>query len=440
MLLESIPENELPAKNDRKPEPPISLLRALRMFFITAVASPRYDNEKNRSMFVHPDRRIGIQKEYFDWIVAITQRWNDIFRLPEGDPERSELEDEFEADYLNIRGTVPEIPPLADIIEDICTELSRVCITQINSETGSEVIWENAFCHILIGGDKLQRGYTVKGLIVTYMSRGPGTWTADTIQQRARFFGYKKKYLNYCRVFLEGKVKEYYKDYVDHEESLRDQIVVFRGRSTKELRRSFILDKKYKPTRQNILTEPYYRIQFNDRWLRQRTPHLVGNIAENVSLVEEFQNRRAWKNLPSYNSHRIADGVKIEELTELLIGLEFGPNDSMDFQVAFYALEHLKKCDPRQSAKLILMGPIPRKRTLSEGEVQIFQGRSVNYPGDSLIYDPNDVTLQIHWIKVVEEEDDGSETKIEDRVPALAIHFPGDFNLLDVLYQPKQSQ
>lgn len=38
-----------------------------------------------------------------------------------------------------------------------------------------------------MGGQKLDRGYTVKGLTVTYMPRPLGVGNADNIQQRARF-------------------------------------------------------------------------------------------------------------------------------------------------------------------------------------------------------------------------------------------------------------
>ncbi len=51
----------------------------------------------------------------------------------------------------------------------------------------------------------MDRGFTVKGLTVTYMPRGLGEGNADTVQQRARFFGYKESYLGYCRVRLERK-------------------------------------------------------------------------------------------------------------------------------------------------------------------------------------------------------------------------------------------
>lgn len=48
-----------------------------------------------------------------------------------------------------------------------------------------------------------------------------GVATADTIEQRCRFFGYKMKYIKSCRVYLPEQSITNYVDYVDNEEELR---------------------------------------------------------------------------------------------------------------------------------------------------------------------------------------------------------------------------
>ena len=51
-----------------------------------------------------------------------------------------------------------------------------------------EIRWQTEYAWILVGGQALDRGFTVEGLTVTYMPRGLGVGNADTVQQRARFF------------------------------------------------------------------------------------------------------------------------------------------------------------------------------------------------------------------------------------------------------------
>ena len=71
------------------------------------------------------------------------------------------------------------------------SELANVTpkVTVVNSSSGSEIDWDTHLFQVLIGGQSLNRGFTVRDLVVTYMPRGRSgsSFTADTVQQRARF-------------------------------------------------------------------------------------------------------------------------------------------------------------------------------------------------------------------------------------------------------------
>ena len=59
---------------------------------------------------------------------------------------------------------------------------------------------------IIVGGNKLSRGYTIEGLTVSYYRRVANT--ADTLMQMGRWFGFRPGYRDLVRVFLgvqEGK-------------------------------------------------------------------------------------------------------------------------------------------------------------------------------------------------------------------------------------------
>ncbi len=86
-----------------------------------------------------------------------------------------------------------------------------------------DVNWHLQY-HILIGGMMLDRGYTVEGLTVTYMPREQTAGTADNIQQRARWFGYKERYIGYCRVWLPRASIDTYSAILQHEEAMRDSL------------------------------------------------------------------------------------------------------------------------------------------------------------------------------------------------------------------------
>ena len=81
-----------------------------------------------------------------------------------------------------------------------------------------------AYSHILVGGQAMDRGFTVEGLTVTYMPRSLGTGQVDTTLQRARFFGYKGSYLGLCRVWLDQPTIDAFRAIIEHEEDVRKRL------------------------------------------------------------------------------------------------------------------------------------------------------------------------------------------------------------------------
>ena len=87
----------------------------------------------------------------------------------------------------------------------------------------NRVDWKVAPVHVLVGGNKLDRGFTVEGLTVTYMNR-PASEQLDTIEQRARAFGYRSDLLPYCQFFATPRTLKVLREIVDTEYDLRAQL------------------------------------------------------------------------------------------------------------------------------------------------------------------------------------------------------------------------
>src|SRR5437016_11455445 len=121
----------------------------------------------------------------------------------------------------------------------------------------------------------MDRGFTVEGLTVAYMPDGLGVGQDDTIQQRALFFGYKRGYLDYCRVYLEPLVQTAYRQYVEHEEDIRDRLIKHRasGEPLREWRRAFFLTSTLRPTRRCVLDLDYMHSRFANSWFTPSSPH-----------------------------------------------------------------------------------------------------------------------------------------------------------------------
>ncbi|MEW4327060.1 Z1 domain-containing protein [Rossellomorea marisflavi] len=57
---------------------------------------------------------------------------------------------------------------------------------------------------IAVGGDKLSRGLTLEGLSISYYYRN--TLMYDTLMQMGRWFGYRKSYLDLCRIYTSEDI------------------------------------------------------------------------------------------------------------------------------------------------------------------------------------------------------------------------------------------
>lgn len=77
---------------------------------------------------------------------------------------------------------------------------------------------------VFVAGNVMSRGLTLEGLHTTLFLRNPTEPTADTQMQMQRWFGYRGKYLQYCRVFVLATQLAKLREYQDDDEALRAEI------------------------------------------------------------------------------------------------------------------------------------------------------------------------------------------------------------------------
>ncbi|MEL7005220.1 MAG: Z1 domain-containing protein, partial [Bacteroidota bacterium] len=221
-LVRQIPPRDIPNRNKASKTPTDSLLYSLKIFFVGVAAgwiNRSNSSNVNRSMMIHPDRRTAGHNKYYQWVRSIKDHWEAILEKDIDDRDRVELLEEFRDAYEDLNETAIELPLFDDIARQLPIMIRETRVHEVNARTGRtpEIPWNRFYSHILVGGQALDRGFTVEGLTVTYMPRPLGVGNADTVQQRARWFGYKAGYLGYCRVFLSDRAIQTYQEYVNHE-------------------------------------------------------------------------------------------------------------------------------------------------------------------------------------------------------------------------------
>lgn len=89
----------------------------------------------------------------------------------------------------------------------------------------SNQTFSTAPAFIVIGGNTLSRGLTLEGLTSTYFLRT--TTQADTLMQMGRWFGYRKGYEIFPRVWLDRKALERFQFLAQMNEELREEITSY---------------------------------------------------------------------------------------------------------------------------------------------------------------------------------------------------------------------
>lgn len=274
-LIVDIPPAQVPTPARPLSSPPKTLIEAFRSFLLVAAhhsltrqRGPK-PKDRNRSMMVHPAVATTSHKQYKAWL---DKGWktlkSTVTALQKSNPAKAEAL--FQHEYASLLNTFPGIRPLPELMVELVDEVfDELNIVEVNGtkDAQEKVNWKATRYWVLVGGAKLDRGYTVEGLCTTYMPRRLGTSpAADTLQQRARFFGYKKPYLGLCRVYLQATVKAAFTEYIEHEEFVRDALTGNRGKPLSDWRRDFILTALLKPTRANVVGLDMRRIPVNG-WL-----------------------------------------------------------------------------------------------------------------------------------------------------------------------------
>ena len=144
--------------------------------------------------------------------------------------------------------------------------------------------------HVLVGGNILDRGFVIKGLTTTYLTRGSQVSQADTVEQRARCFGYKRTYLDYCRFYAPPSVAAAFSALVHTEANMRTSLLdhVEAGHPLAQWAREvgLVLPPGMRPARRNVLPE-IYRTKAAGPFHSLRVPSLdAQSIAINTQLVE----------------------------------------------------------------------------------------------------------------------------------------------------------
>jgi hypothetical protein len=201
---------------------PPSLLDAIDYFVLASAArAARGQDDKHTSMLIHTTLSSKVHLRTKPLVVshvsdlltavrasdpAVMERLSAIWeRETAAVPAVSQGEVETGFDQL--------VPQLQTVLAG-CETVVENSISDLRLKyDGSERV------HIVIGGNVLSRGLTIRGLVVSYFVRTASTY--DTLLQMGRWFGYRKGYTDLPRVWMTQELADSFRDLALVEKELR---------------------------------------------------------------------------------------------------------------------------------------------------------------------------------------------------------------------------
>jgi hypothetical protein len=439
-----IPAADLPGVHDPADGPPASLESAMRLFFLGVAAGVLDGREGNRTMMVHPSHLTSEHETYAAWARSIKRNWEQVLREPEGSPDLAQLRRDFQQAYQDLSQTAT-LRPLDDLWAELAYALEDTMVKVVNATGGRIPVfpWSESYGFILVGGAGLDRGFTVEGLTVTYMPRGAGTGTADTIQQRARFFGYKRSYMGLIRIFVDSDVSDAFTAYVEHEESVRSALRAHGDKPLTTWRRLFFLDSSLRPTRRSVMALDTMRGRAKE-WVYARTPveEPKGNREVVDAYVSELGDK--LKVIPRDTGwtvdqrHAVARALPLEDVyAKLLVPISFEDDDDIfDHMLMLLQIRAALDDDPALTCDLYLMsnGTTRKRAVNSNGAIEnIFQGANpgTGYPGDREMH-AESFAVQVHHLDLHQKD----SRQVAKDIRVVAVWVPEEFRR-DGVYQPR---
>lgn len=317
---------------------------------------------------------------------------------------------------------------------------------------------------IAVGGNKLSRGITIEGLTISYYLRTPNAY--DTAMQMGRWFGYKKNYIDLCRIYTKDQMIGDFIHIFDSNLELRKDIdsmncrdltpATFglkilshptmkptsscKMRSGKKMRVSFG-EQRGDTTRfdENAISHNYdltekfieelskkYEVEKNGRTIvfRDVPSNLIIRYLENYKYVKfnDFDMSEQWKQY-------IINSNKIDELTNWTVVLSsVEKKNSRNIEIGGYSLKKAsRKCFSKETLfTRVITDPSDFKYFFKKDTVDREKYKNGYVKNDEYLcskFTPKNGLLALYPIDIIDKENDKDEIIAED-VLGFGLWFP----------------
>lgn len=213
---------------DFEPRLPGSLRDAIDAFVLAGSARyQRGDGDEPATMLIHTTHYTRVQQRLHEAIAHYMTELRDEWRYNWQHGLEDRLRDRWESDHRPVTRSedLAADVAFAEIREHIGTLLEHPIETlQLNSASEDILDYNRdaSLKVVVVGGNRLSRGLTLEGLLVSYYVRRANAY--DTLMQMGRWFGYRSNYADLTRIYTTADLEQWFRDLVFVEEEVRADI------------------------------------------------------------------------------------------------------------------------------------------------------------------------------------------------------------------------
>lgn len=409
-----------------------SIKKAIHHFIISSAIMYKR-NLKKSDMIMHAYREINGHSALYDIVNSYITAIKESIKFEDGfDYYLDEFHECFK-DSKCFSEKITSEYKWEDLIPIIKKVMNNLIVIQHNSEHPYDKnSFKYYFHQIHIGGDLLQRGITFKNLVTTYFTRWAKSGNMDTTLQRARWFGYREKIIDLCKIFTTDSIKKEFATLATIENDLWEQFEMIEDG---QLSINDIIidanDTSLNPTRKNVVQ--CKKVAFSQSWSKQKSilfdqnlvdmnNKLFDDMVSNITLLPSSVARNDGK-VSTYYSY-IKSYKFIDFVTKSNFIFDQRPFKKSDLihlleKEDEIIIEMMTSCDGLRDY---------RKRSVVDDTITYLQQgpdssdeAKKHYDGDSnVIVDNTKVLIQVS--KVLPEINDTEKEELKQYM--FAIHFP----------------
>ncbi len=207
------------------------VIRVALLDFVLAGAARAHRGQGTdpATMLIHTSQRILDQTQLRGRVAVIFADFRDEWRYHRDHGIRARLRERWESEFRPVtRSSHVDRDVAFEVIEPFVGPFfEAVQVREVNSASGEVLDYERepSLKAVAVGGNKLSRGLTLEGLMVSFFIRRSVAY--DTLMQMGRWFGFRAGYEDLTRIYTTAELEGWFSDLAFVERRLREDIEVY---------------------------------------------------------------------------------------------------------------------------------------------------------------------------------------------------------------------